>query len=194
MRIFNRLKVIAPVIITGFMLTANAYAADLEITMDVIKQSDAEDITGSITREIQLPKADIEMVRKHSGMQWKKGNSTQADKVDNYRYSHQGHNHMQNSMENSYQETHDAVNDVMEDSYQARTDSHKMCNDMNSTHQMNDNMNNNMTDNHQMDDNMNNSMTDNHQMDDNMSNTMMDSHQSHNDINGVCKYGQHNDS
>lgn len=183
MRIFNPLKVIVAVIITGLMFTANIHAADLEITMDVIKQSAAEDITGSITREIQLPKADIEMDRKRSGMQWKKDNSTHAEKTDNYRYSHQGHDHMNNSMENSHQETHDAVDDVMEDSYQARTDSHQMCNDMNNA----------MTDNHQMNDDMNDSMMDNHQMGDDMDNTMTDSHQAHNDTNGVCKYGKHND-
>jgi hypothetical protein len=164
MRILNLLKVIASTVITGLMLTANTYAADLEVTMDVVKQSDAGDLTGSITREIYLPKADMEMTKKHSGRYWKGGNRTPVDENDSQMYGHQMHDQMKGSMGDRRQ-AWDDMKDTMDDSYQAKDD---MNDAMEESCQAKDDMNNAMEESYQAKDDMNDAMDDNYQVKDDM--------------------------
>jgi hypothetical protein len=130
MRFLIPIKIIIFTIVIGFVLAANAYAGDLEVTMDVVKQSDAENIMDSIAQKIELPKGDMKKVGKQHSH--RSTNDTVED-------THHMHNSMNDAIDNC--QMRDDMNDTMEDS-----------------HQMRDDMNDTMEDSYQMRDDMNGSM------------------------------------
>lgn len=57
MKIIKVIKVVSFSLIAGGLVSASVYAKDMDVTMDVVKQSDAHNITGSVMTRIDLPES-----------------------------------------------------------------------------------------------------------------------------------------
>jgi hypothetical protein len=55
MKLIKMIKVISILLIAGAVVSASAYAQNMDVTMDVVKQSDAKNITESVMNRIDLP-------------------------------------------------------------------------------------------------------------------------------------------
>ena len=55
MKVLKALKIVSFALIAAGLLSASAYARDMDVTMDVVKQSDAKDITEKVMKRIDLP-------------------------------------------------------------------------------------------------------------------------------------------
>jgi hypothetical protein len=146
MKIIKMIKVVSFSLIAGGLVSASAYAQDIDVTMDVIKQSDAENITERIMKRIDLPgsaqDAETQRKRDHDRLQ--------------YRSRMDDGNHEASS---SWQ--HEGVRDAMEDSHQMSDDINDAKDD---SHQMRDDVNDAKEDSHQMRDDVNDAKEDSYQM------------------------------
>ena len=147
MQIINVIKITILALVSGLMLTSYSHAGDLEITMDIVRQSDAKNITDSITREIKLPKEDMESVRKKQD-----GRSVNNAVED----SHHMGDHMSDAMEDSHH-MRDHMSDAMESGHHMGMENH-MSDARDDSQQVRDDMNDSVEDSHHMGDHMNGSM------------------------------------
>lgn len=141
MKIFSLNKITILIVAAGIMLSANAYAEELEVTMDVVRQSDAADIMEGITHKISLPKADME----------RGGNKFDSKASDNA--WNDGH-HMSGSMDCG-QQMREHMTDAIEDTHSMHD---HMKDIMGDGHPMHDDIKDGMGDGHPMHDRMDGQM------------------------------------
>ena len=136
MKIIKMIKVVSFSMIVGGLVSTSAYAQDMDVTMDVVKQSDAQNITERVMRRIDLPES-----AQHTGTHGKN---------DQDRLHRQDQTHMR---EDAYS-TRDDGHQMQDDAHGTRDDSYEMRDDANSTrddsYQMRDDANSTRDDSHQM--------------------------------------------
>jgi hypothetical protein len=159
MKATTLIKVVPTALIAGVMLTASAYAQDLDVTMDVVKNSDTKDITKSVMNKIELPKSATQRAGKH-GRTDEMGSNNKMNNSDNMGYNYQMHDDANDTREDSHQMRNDA-NDTLEDSRQMRDDANDTLED---SRQMRDDANDTLEDSRQMRDDANDTLEDSHQM------------------------------
>jgi len=162
MKIIKMIKVVSLSLIAGGLVTASAYAQNMDVTMDVVKQSDAQNITERVMKRIDLPEA-----AQNAGMH---GNGDQ----DRARFRTQDRSQGDHDRENRYQMREGARNtmgdshQMRDDAYESRGDSYQMREDVNDsrekTHQMRNEVNDARDDSYQMREDVNDVQNDVQQM------------------------------
>ena len=160
MKATTLIKVVPPALIAGVMLTASAYAQNLDVTMDVVKQSDTKDITDSVMNKIELPKSITQKAGKHRRMDEMGRNNNNMNNGDSKGYNHQMHGDANDTWQDSHQMRDDA-NDTWQDSQQMRDDANDTWQD---SRQMRDDANDTWQDSRQMRDDANDTWQDSQQM------------------------------
>lgn len=113
MKIIKMIKVVSISLIAGAVVATSAYAQNMDVTMDVVKQSDAQNITERVMNRIDLP----EPARNAGTFE----NRTQER--DSMHSQDRWH------MDDRYQ-MREGTRDAMGDSYQMRDDSYQMREDV----------------------------------------------------------------
>jgi hypothetical protein len=152
MKTIKLIKILSFSLIAGIMISAGAYAQDMDVTMDVVNQSDTQQITDRVMSRIDLPQSTqgagghgTNGRDRDNHQEWNRsnmGNSNYDDGSYGKREDDRGWEHR-----DMYQDSaHDAMDDnhqMRDDMHDARDDSYQMRDDVNGTwddvHQMRDN-------------------------------------------------------
>jgi len=168
-KIIKLIKVVSFGLIAGGLVSANAYAKDMDVTMDVVKQADAQNITDRVMKRIDLPES-----MQNAGTHGKK-DQDRLHKQDRSRKD-DGNHQMSSSPEREGdhrredRQMRDGAHDAMEGKHKmgARDDSHQMRDDAsdarNDSHQMRSEVNDARDDSQQMRDDVNDTRDDVQQM------------------------------
>ncbi len=118
MKMRNVMKMLVVIIISA-VITPTIYAADLDVTMNVMDNSDNTDIEGTLTREISLP--DSKMLKKDAihGIHSDVMPQVREHMKDTVEGKEAMHDHMQGIVEGSHA-THANMDGMMGDKDQVR--------------------------------------------------------------------------
>jgi hypothetical protein len=118
MKIIKMIKVVSISLIAGAVVSTSAYAQNMDVTMDVVKQTDAQNITERVMNRIDLPES-----------------ARNAGTVRNRDQGDSMHTQDQRNMDDSSREMqrtqmHEEMDSVRENREQMREGVHDMQNDV----------------------------------------------------------------
>ena len=184
MKATKTIKTLSFSLIAGVLISAGAYAQDMDVTMDVVMQSDSQQITERVMRRIDLPQS-AQSDRDHrqndqnrdNHQEWNGStmvNGNYGDDTYGKREDDRGWEHRDKYRDSA----HDAMDDnhqMRDDMHDSRDDSYQMRDDVSA---MRDDVHDSRDDSYQMRDDVNDMRDDVHDSRD-------DSYQMRDDVNDM---------
>jgi len=138
MNVRKSLKIMFLTLVGGILVTASVYAQDMDVTMDVVHQSDADNISEHVMNRIDMPESAGNATMHGDRDQHRDGtqdwNRTHMEDSTNHEEYRSGMHDANDAYGEHRDQMHEAAGDAMESRHQMQEETHQMRQDAGDMH------------------------------------------------------------